>query len=121
MNPPSLSWATTATHRSWARAQADLAASTQAFDTWEVASGLELAGRGAHGTGIPLRIGVRYRQLPFSNVGTQPTELVFAGGSGILLAGGRAALDFAVERFRRSGGGAEEQGWHFSAGVMVIP
>lgn len=116
-----LSWATTATHRSWSRAQADLGPSTQAFDTWEVASGLELTGRGTRGTGIPVRLGVRYRQLPFSNVGTQPTETVLAGGSGIVLASGRAALDFAVERFRRSGGGAEEQGWHFSAGVTVIP
>lgn len=104
----------TATHRSWTRSQPDLAASTQAFDTWEVASGLELGS-------MPLRLGVRYRQLPFSNVGTQPTEVVFAGGSGLLLAQGRAALDFAVERFRRSGGGADEQGWQFSVGVMVVP
>jgi hypothetical protein len=109
-----LRWSATATHRSWARTQSDLAVSTTAFDTWEVASGLELGRR-------PLRLGVRYRQLPFSNVGTQPRELVFAGGSGLLLARGRAALDFAIERFRRSGGGADEQGWQFTAGVMLVP
>jgi hypothetical protein len=104
----------TATHRSWTRTQPDLAVSTQAFDTWEVASGVELGS-------LPLRVGMRYRQLPFSNVGTQPTELVFAGGSGVLLARGRAALDIAIERFRRSGGGADERGWQFSVGVMVVP
>lgn len=109
-----LRWSATATHRSWAGIQPDLAPSTRAFDTWELASGLEL-GR------LPLRVGMRYRQLPFSNAGTQPTELVFTGGSGVLLARGRAAMDFAVERFRRSGGGADEQGWQFSAGVMVVP
>jgi len=118
---PRLSWATTATHRSWSRSQADLPAFTTAFDTWEVASGLELTGRGTRGTGIPLRLGMRYRQLPFSNVGTQPTETVYTVGSGVVLAGGRTALDFAVERFQRSGGGADESGWHISAGVMVIP
>jgi len=118
---PHLSWATTATHRSWSRTQADLPPSTQAFDTWEVASGLEMTGRGSQAAGIPFRVGVRYRQLPFSNVGTQPKETVFAAGSGVLLAGGRAALDFAIERFQRSGGGADERGWHISAGVMVIP
>lgn len=109
-----LRWSATATHRSWTRTQPDLAASTRAFDTWEAASGLELGS-------LPLRLGVRYRQLPFSNVGTQPTELVFAGGSGVLFARGRAAMDFAIERFRRSGGGADEQGWQFTAGVMVVP
>jgi hypothetical protein len=109
-----LGWSATATHRSWSRTQPDLAPSTQAFDTWEVASGLELGS-------LPLRVGVRYRQLPFSNVATQPTELVFAGGSGLVLARGRAALSFAIERFRRSGGGADEQGWQFTAGVMVVP
>jgi hypothetical protein len=30
-------------------------------------------------------------------------------------------MDFAIERFRRSGGGADEQGWQFTAGVMVVP
>ncbi len=116
-----LGWSTTASRRSWSRAQPDVAVSTRAFDTWEIASGIELADREARGAGIPLRLGLRYRQLPFSNVATQPTELVLAGGSGLFLANGRAAVDFAVEHLRRSGGGADERGWHFSLGVTVIP
>lgn len=116
-----LGWSTTASRRSWARAQPDLAVSTRAFDTWEVASGIEFADREARKTAIPLRVGVRYRQLPFSNVATQPSELALTGGSGLLLSDGRAALDFSVERFKRTGGGADERGWHFSVGVVVIP
>ncbi len=116
-----LGWSTTASRRWWSRSQSGLAASTQAFDTWEIGSGIELTDREARGAGIPIRIGVRYRQLPFSNVGTQPSEVAFAGGSGLLLSNGRTAVDFAVEHFRRSGGGADERGWYFSLGVLVIP
>ncbi len=116
-----LGWSTTATRRSWSVAQPDLPTTTRAFDTWEIASGLELADREALGAGIPIRLGVRYRQLPFSTVATQPTELVLAGGSGLFLARGRAVVDFAVEHLSRKGGGADERGWHISMGVTVIP
>lgn len=114
-----LGWSTTAARRTWSRAQPDLAAPARAFDTWEIASGLELADPA--GRGFPIRVGVRYRQLPFSNVATQPTELVLAGGTGVLMAGGRAAMELAVERLKRSGGGADERGWQFSAGIVLIP
>lgn len=118
---PGLSLASTATRRSWSRAQPDLFAPSRAFDTWEIGSGIELSRPGARGPTLPIRFGVRYRQLPFSNVATQPTETVITGGTGVLLAGGRASLDASVERFRRSGGGADERGWYFSLGVILIP
>jgi hypothetical protein len=115
-----LSLSSTAVRRTWSRSQPDLLVPSQAFDTWEIGSGLELSTAGARG-GIPIRLGYRYRQLPFSNVATQPTETVMTGGTGLLLGGGRASLDASVERFHRSGGGADERGWYFSLGVTVIP
>ena len=118
---PGLSLSSTAVRRSWSRAQQDLFAPSRAFDTWEIGSGIELSRPRARGATLPLRFGVRYRQLPFSNVATQPSETVITGGTGLLLAGGRASLDASVERFRRSGGGADERGWYFSLGVIIIP
>ena len=114
-----LTLASTAVRRSWSRSQPDLIAPSQAFDTWEIGSGVELSRPG--GGLVPLRLGYRYRQLPFSNVATQPTETVITGGTGLLLGGGRASLDASVERFHRSGGGADEQGWYFSLGVIIVP
>jgi hypothetical protein len=116
-----LSLSSTAVRRSWSRAQPDLFDPTRAFDTWEIGAGLELSRPGARGATLPIRLGYRYRELPFSNVATQPTETVLTGGTGIAFAGGRAGLDASVERFHRSGGGASEQGWYFSLGVVIIP
>ncbi len=118
---PGVSLSSTAVRRSWSRAQPDLFAPSRAFDTWEIGSGLELSRPRARGATLPIRLGYRYRQLPFSNVATQPTETVLTGGTGVLLAGGRAGLDASVERFHRSGGGADERGWYFSLGVVIIP
>jgi hypothetical protein len=115
-----IGWSTTVSRRDWSRAQPDLPAPARAFDTWEVASGLELENRPG-GPRLPLRAGVRYRQLPFSNVGTQPAELVWAAGTGLAMAGGRAAVDLAVERLKRWGGGADERGWHIVLGIQVLP
>jgi hypothetical protein len=116
-----VSWSSTATWSSWSRAQPDLVAPTGAFDTWDLSSGLEVHDHDAGGRGLPLRVGVRYRQLPFSNVSTQPTELAFAAGSGLVLAHGRAEIDFSLEHVRRSGGGADEHGWQIAAGIVVLP
>ncbi len=115
------SWSSTATWRSWSRAQSDLVSPTKAFDAWDLASGIELRDHDAGGRGLPLRVGVRYRQLPFSNVNTQPTELVLAAGSGLVLAHGRAEVDFSLEHVQRSGGGADERGWQIAVGILVLP
>ncbi len=117
---PGIGWSTTVSHRDWSRAQPDLLAPARAFDTWEVASGLEVENR-PRGPRVPFRAGVRYRQLPFSNVATQPSELVWAVGTGLAMAGGRGAVDLAVERLKRWGGGAQERGWHIVLGIQVLP
>lgn len=115
-----IGWSTTVGYRDWSRAQVDLPAPARAFNAWEVASGVEVENRPG-GPRLPVRFGVRYRQLPFSNTGTQPVELVWAAGTGLAMVGGRGTLDLAVERLKRWGGGAEERGWHIVAGIQVIP
>ena len=113
---------TTARWRSWSRAQDDLAgAGTRAFDTWEVGSGLEIAtGAGNRGK-FPLRLGVRYAQLPFSPSNAQPREWNFSVGTGAPFAANRAVIDVALERFQRDGAGARERGWYVTVGFTITP
>ena len=118
---PQLRWMTTARWRSWSRAQADVAATgTSAFDTWEVGSGMEVS-PGGQGGKFPLRIGVRYAQLPFSPTTDQPTEWNYSIGTGAPFAANRAVFDVALERFERDGAGASERGWYVTVGITLTP
>ena len=74
---------TTARWRSWSRAQDDLVGTgTRAFDTWEVGSGLEITSKPQDWGKLPLRLGVRYAQLPFSPSNARPSEWNFSVGTG---------------------------------------
>jgi hypothetical protein len=120
--PASGQWMTTAIWRSWSRSAPDLAANgTNAFDSWEVGSGIEFgadrAGRGL----FPLRLGVRYSKIPFSPTGEQPTEWNFGIGTGAMFAANRAMVDVALERFQRDGAGATERGWYLTIGITITP
>ena len=114
-------WMTTARWRSWSRAQDVVsAAGTSAFDTWEVGSGLEF-GSARQGAKFPLRLGIRYAQLPFSPTTDQPTEWNYSIGTGAPFAANRAVIDVALQRFRRDGAGASERGWYVTVGITVTP
>jgi hypothetical protein len=113
-------WMTTARWRSWSRANDGVSvAGTSAFDTWEVGSGLEISTR--QGAKFPLRVGIRYAQLPFSPTTDQPTEWNYSVGTGAPFAANRAVIDVALQRFRRDGAGASERGWYFTVGISVTP
>jgi hypothetical protein len=113
---------TTARWRSWSRGQDDLASTgTRAFDTWEVGSGIELGSLGEGGLKYPIRLGIRYAQLPYSPNDDQPTEWNFSVGTGAPFAANRAVIDLALQRFRRDGAGASERGWYFTVGVTITP
>jgi hypothetical protein len=116
-----LHWATTFTYQTWSDAAGDLAATStvRAFDTWEVSSGFEIGGPGV--SPIPLRLGFRYANLPFSPSDDQPRELAFAAGTGLGFASDRGRLDFSVERIRREGAGAKEDAWYLTFAVTVRP
>jgi hypothetical protein len=119
---PRMRLMTTARWRSWSRAQDDLAGTgTRAFDTWEVGSGLEITSGPRDGGKFPLRLGVRYAQLPFSPSNEQPREWNFSVGTGAPFAGNRAVIDVALERFQRDGAGARERGWYLTVGFTITP
>jgi hypothetical protein len=116
---PAVRWSTTVTYRTWSDATTGVAGeAVNAFDTWELGSGLELA-RSA--TAVPLRLGVRYAQLPFSPTLDRPTEIAVALGSAVTFATNRGTIDFGLERVFRDGGGAEERAWHLSFGLTIVP
>ncbi|MFQ5703111.1 MAG: hypothetical protein ACE5HT_03735 [Gemmatimonadales bacterium] len=115
-------WSNSVTWKSWSDAAADLSAigAGQAFDVWEFGSGLEIGG-GESGSSKPLRLGLRYAQLPFSPTSDQARELDFSFGTSILVASERGIIDFGVERLLRDGAGAEERAWHISFGLTIRP
>lgn len=108
-----------ATYTQWSRARDELAIDgTRTFDTWEASTGLAL---GASREKFPIRLGIRYAQLPFSPGDEQPTEWNYSVGTGTRFASNRAVIDFALMRFRREGAGAEETGWYGLIGITVSP
>ena len=106
--------------------------------TWDIGGGLEFEEIRTSTRVFPLRIGVRYSQLPFrpaaiNGLEADPTnELVGALGLGLRLAaddfGPLAVADVSVERGRRTGWGAgtssdsklTENFWRISASVSLF-
>lgn len=115
---PTIRFASTAIWRSWSNTAKGLLApdAANAYDTWEIGSGVELQGPG----NLPLRFGFRYAQLPYSPA-EQAREINLSFGSGFGFAQGRATLEFAIERAMRDGGGAEEKVWMLSFELRVVP
>ena len=118
---PGLVWGTTVIRQTWSDAAQDLEqiGGANAYDTWEMASGFELGGVPGS-TRIPLRLGFRYAQLPFSS-SDQPHEIDISAGSAIDFAGDRAVFEFSVERIFRKGGGADENAWYLTFSVTLRP
>lgn len=119
---PAIRLASTVVRKTWSYISEDLGqiGGANAFDTWDVGTGLEIGGT-PETTKIPLLLGFRYAQLPFSPNSEQPREYGFSGGSTLGLAADRVLFDFAVERIFRSGGGAEERSWFLTFALTVRP
>jgi hypothetical protein len=73
------------------------------------------------GSGIPLRVGARYAQLPFSPSDEPASEYLLSAGTAMMFAGGRASLEATVERIMRDGAGAEERAWYLMFALTVTP
>ncbi|CAN5801858.1 hypothetical protein BH23GEM3_BH23GEM3_09020 [soil metagenome] len=76
---------------------------------------------------IPLRLGVRSGELPFRAMGAGADagwarEQAVTAGAGLLLGGGAAILDAAVERGRRDGEAVDlvEDFWRFGFSLTVL-
>ena len=119
---PGLVFGSTVTWSSWGDAQEGVTAAggdATAFNTWDVSVGLEVGG--SVGPRVPIRLGFRYAQLPFSAQSDQVREIDLSLGAGFRFAQGRAAFNGTVERVSRDGGGASEDAWQISFGLSLLP
>jgi len=97
-----------------------------ARDTWEVGGGLEYASSGRSGKSVPVRLGFRYAQLPFSFDGQLPSEWAVGGGLGLRLGqrvDPQAMIDLGIERGVRgstANGGLQETFWQISLSVSLF-
>ena len=96
-----------------------------AVDTWEGGFGLESLGPKVMQRQTVVRLGARYRTLPFLAAGSEVRELSFAGGLGAQFFRNRAAFDVTFERAGRTAEGpvadAKERAYILSFGLRVRP
>ena len=100
------------------------AAGATAVDTWEGGFGVESLGPRIMSRQTVLRLGSRYRTLPFLAAGEEVKELSFAGGVGAQFFRNRAQFDVTLERAGRKAEGnvdAKERAFILSFGLRVRP
>jgi hypothetical protein len=107
---PDVNFAASLLRRSWASA-----ADSNAYNTTSWSAGADIR------LGLPVRFGARGGDLPFGPGGKAPREFAVAVGSGLTVSQGRAVIDFAVERLRRTTTGLTETGWTFLVGLTLRP
>lgn len=97
-------------------------------DTWDMGVGADVAGPRFGSRVIMLRVGGRWRDLPFPVVGADGlgragvSETSFSAGLGSAFAAGRGVFDFGVARVDRDAGlDASERSWVLSFGLSVRP
>lgn len=109
----------------WSRMNGLGSENATAVDTWDTGLGVESLGPKLLARQTVLRLGARYRTLPFLAAGAEVRELSFAGGIGAQFFRNRAMLDMTLERAGRktdSGGpDATERAYILSFGLRVRP
>lgn len=110
-------------YQTWSRATDALVAAGQpaARDVWNVAAGAEFDAVRLLGRGVPLRVGYRWRQLPFAADAGLLSESALSGGLGLDFAGGRATVDISAEFGTRAAGDQRERFTTGFVGVVVRP
>ena len=96
-----------------------------AVDTWEGGLGIEGLGPRIVQRQTILRLGGRYKQLPFLAAGSEVSELSFGGGIGVQFFRNRAMFDMSFERASRkpeqSSLDVSERAYILSFGLRVRP
>ena len=109
----------------WSRMNGLGSSDANAVDTWEAGGGIESLGPRLVQRQTVLRVGARYRTLPFTADGNEVKELSFAGGIGAQFFRNRATFDVTLERASRSTTGstadARERAYILSFGLRVRP
>ncbi|MEO7368099.1 MAG: hypothetical protein ABIZ36_09085 [Gemmatimonadaceae bacterium] len=105
-----------------------LAGSTgsKATDAWDSGVGVEALGPNISSRQTILRLGARYRTLPYEAANEQVKELAYSGGIGAQFFRNRAAFDFGVEYATRKSDASslsalKEKAYIFSFGLRVRP
>jgi hypothetical protein len=98
----------------------------RAVDAWDAGGGIEATGPKILERTILIRLGARYRTLPFLAAGSEVRELSFAGGFGAQFSRNRAAFDVTVQRASRTPNGGtlsdvRERAFTLSFGLRVKP
>lgn len=99
---------------------------SKAADGWDSGIGVEALGPNISARQTILRLGARYRTLPYEAANQQVKELAFTGGIGAQFFRNRAAFDFGLEYASRKSDAAalssvKENAYIFSFGLRVRP
>lgn len=112
-------------YRTWSGANSDLVSQggIGAVNTIDLSAGIELIPDSRRPNRRPIRLGLRYADLPFPlATGQKAHEFSLSVGTGTRFAKGRAGVDLAVERAWRSDGSTQkERAFLFTAGISVRP
>ncbi len=96
-------------------------------DAWDAGGGIEATGPRVLERTILIRLGGRYRTLPFHAAGSEVRELAVAGGLGAQFSRNRAAFDVTLQHAWRSAdsspavGSVKERAFTLSFGLRVRP
>ncbi|HKO16353.1 MAG TPA: hypothetical protein VJU87_08940 [Gemmatimonadaceae bacterium] len=97
-------------------------ASALPVDAWDTSIGADVSGPHVGSHVLMLRVGGRWRTLPYEAAGNRVRERSLSAGFGTFLAGGRVSTDIAVVRaFRDAGLTVNERAWTLSIGLAVRP
>lgn len=97
------------------------------FDSWDGGVGAEATASRSGTRILSVRLGARYRGLPFGVQGVQAHEFSFGGGLGLQFSRDRAQLDAGINRASRftgtfnDRGAAVERAFLVSIGMRVRP
>jgi hypothetical protein len=110
---------------SWTRMEGLGSDSLPITNAWDTSVGADVQGPRVANHQLQLRLGGRWRTLPFGLVNSEIKEKTFNVGGGTLLAQGRLGVDFAAIRAIRTPVSSSvpfrESAWTMSFGVTVRP
>jgi hypothetical protein len=112
---PGVSLSLGMSYADWTTDQGGLAPGTVVGGVWSFGGGIEWQASGLGNRTLPVRLGLRRSDLPFSFDGKAPTEMVYSGGLGLNLTQADefvlAGVDLSVERGKREAGSLSEDFW----------
>ena len=107
----------------WSGTGADFENEMARGAAWSYGAGVEWSAATLLGRSIPIRLGARHIDLPFTVGGDAVSERVLSGGVGLVLVEGQgiplALLEIGVENGSRNGGAVSEEFWRTTITVQL--